>query len=287
MKDYQSEFAVEKMCKVFCVSRSAYYAWLRRKPSKRALENQVLKAAIQELHQQTKSRLGSPKMRIELKDRGMLVSRPRVARLMKQLGLRSIICKKFKVSTTDSNHGYLASKNLMDRDFSASRPGEKWVSDITYVRTKQGWIYLTIVMDLFDRKIIGWSMSTTMEAGKTVIAAFKMAILTRPANPWELMFHSDRGVQYACEEFRKLLTTYKIHQSMSRKGDCWDNAVAENFFKIIKSELIYHIPELTIYQTQMEIFEFIEIWYNRKRKHSYLNFLTPEQFGKTQSIIAA
>lgn len=287
MKDYQSDFAVEKMCKVFCVSRSAYYAWLRRKPSKRALENQVLKAAIQELHQQTKSRLGSPKMRIELKDRGMLVSRPRVARLMKQLGLRSIICKKFKVSTTDSNHGYLPSKNLMDRDFSASRPGEKWVSDITYVRTKQGWIYLTIVMDLFDRKIIGWSMSTTMEAGKTVIAAFKMAILTRPANPWELMFHSDRGVQYACEEFRKLLTTYKIHQSMSRKGNCWDNAVAENFFKIIKSELIYHIPELTIYQTQMEIFEFIEIWYNRKRKHSYLNFLTPEQFGKTQSIIAA
>ena len=287
MKAHQEEFAVERMCKVFGVSRSAYYDWQSRKPSKRALENQVLKATIQELHQQTKSRLGSPKLTLELKDRGLLVSRPRVARLMKQLGLRSIISKKFKVTTTDSNHGHLPSENLLDRDFTASRPGEKWVSDITYVRTKQGWLYLTIVMDLFDRKIIGWSMSATMEARKTVIAAFRMAIQNRPIHPWQLIFHSDRGVQYACEEFRTLLKTYKIHQSMSRKGNCWDNAVAENFFKIIKSELIYHIPELPTDQIQLEIFEFIEIWYNRKRKHSYLNYLTPEQFETSQATLAA
>lgn len=287
MKDHQGEFAVERMCRVLGVARSAYYDWLTRKPSKRTLENQVLKSTIQELHRQAKFRLGSPKLTVELKDRGFFVSRPRVARLMKQLGIRSIISKKFKVTTTDSNHDHLPSKNLLARDFTASRPGEKWVSDITYVRTKQGWLYLTIVMDLFDRKIIGWSMSTNMDAKGTVIAAFKMAIQTRPVNPYELTFHSDRGVQYACEEFRKLLKTHKIHQSMSRKGNCWDNAVAENFFKIIKSELIYHLPELTIDQTRMEIFEFIEIWYNRKRKHSFLKYLTPEQFEKTATTIAA
>lgn len=287
MKDHQVEFTVEKMCGVFGVARSAYYDWLTRKPSKRALENQILKGTIQELHRQTKSRLGSPKLTLELKDRGLIVSRHRVARLMKQLGIRSIISKKFKVTTTDSNHKHLPSENLLDRGFTASRPGEKWVSDITYVRTKQGWLYLTIIMDLFDRKIIGWSMSTTMEAKGTVIAAFKMAVQTRPVNPCQLIFHSDRGVQYACEEFRKLLKAHKIHQSMSRKGNCWDNAVAENFFKIIKSELIYHIPPSTIDQTRREIFEFIEIWYNRKRKHSYLNYLTPEQFGKSNQSKAA
>lgn len=287
MKEHQGEFAVEKMCRVFEVSRSGFYAWLIRKPSKRALENQAFKATILELHQLSKFRLGSPKLTSELRDRSMLVSRPRVARLMKQLGIRSIICKKFRIATTDSNHEHQPSENLLNRNFTASKPGEKWVSDITYVKTSQGWLYLTIIMDLFYRKIIGWSMSTTMEAERTVIAAFKMAILNRPVTPLELIFHSDRGVQYACGEFRNLLKAYKIRQSMSRKGNCWDNAVAESFFKIIKSELIYHIPELTIDQTRVEIFEFIEIWYNKKRKHSFLKYLTPEQFGKTKSKIAA
>jgi putative transposase len=206
---------------------------------------------------------------------------------MKQLEIRSIIHRKFKVVTTDSNHGHTLSPNLLDRDFTASRPGQKWVSDITYVRTNQGWLYLTVVLDLFDRKIIGWSMSRNMEAGNTVIAAFKMAIRNRPVNPEELIFHSDRGVQYACGEFRNLLQSYRILQSMSRKGNCWDNAVAENFFKILKSELIYHIPNLQYDQTRIEIFEFIEIWYNKKRKHSYLNYLTPEQFEKSNQSKAA
>lgn len=287
MKEHQGEFAVEKMCDVFDVSRSSFYDWLNRKPSKRVLENEVLRQTIQEVTEQTRSRLGSPKLTLELEDRGIFVSRPRVARLMRSMGIRSIISKKFKVCTTESDHPYAPSKNLLDRDFTATQPREKWVSDITYVRTQQGWLYLTVVMDLFDRKIIGWSMSSTLEAQPTVLAALQMALGKRPVNPNELIFHSDRGVQYASEEFRALLQRHQIIQSMSRKGNCWDNAVAENFFKIIKSELIYQLPLLNIGQTQIEIFEFIEIWYNKKRKHSHLNYLTPEQFGeKAKTLIA-
>lgn len=287
MRAHQREFAVEKMCSVFGIPRSSYYDWLRRKPSKRALENDVLRQTIQEVTEQTRSRLGSPKLTLELEDRVILVSRPRVARLMKSMGIRSVISKKFKVCTTESNHPYAPSKNLLDRDFTATRPGEKWVSDITYVRTQQGWLYLTVIMDLFDRKIIGWSMSRTLQANQTVIAALRMALRKRPINPNELIFHSDRGVQYACEEFRRLLQKHQIIQSMSRKGNCWDNAVAESFFKIFKSELIYQLPIQNIGQAQVEIFEFIEIWYNNKRKHSYLNYLTPEQFGAKAKTWAA
>ena len=287
MKAHQGEFAVEKMCRVFGVSRSSYYDWLHRRPSRRTLENEVLKAAIKELHRQTRQRLGSPKLTLELRDRGISVSRPRVARLMRQMGIRSIISRRFRVVTTDSNHGHIPSENLLERDFTAVGPGQKWVSDITYVRTTQGWLYLTVIMDLYDRKVVGWSMSPTMEAEKTVVAAFRMAVKTRPVNPRELIFHSDRGIQYACDRFRGLLKASHIRQSMSRKGNCWDNAVAENFFKIIKSELIYHIPELDAGRARAEIFEFIEIWYNRQRKHSYLNYMTPEQFGKGNKKNAA
>ena len=206
---------------------------------------------------------------------------------MKQLGIKSIICKKFSAMTTDSNHVHIPSENLLNRVFTASEPGKKWVSDLTYVKTLQGWLYLTIIMDLYYRKIIGWAMSETMDASCTVISVFKMTIKKRPKIPFELIFHSDRGVQYACAKFKNLLKAYKINQSMSRKGNCWDSAVAESFFKIIKSEMIYH----TQYQDQnlakTAIFEFIEIWYNVKRKHSYLNYLTPNQFGQTNKTIAA
>ena len=259
------------MCKVFKVSRSGFYEWLNRKPSKRALENQTLSETIQSLYNLSKCCSGSPKLTLDLKDRGIYVSRPRVARMMRKMGIRSIICKKFKVITTDSNHSYSISPNLLNREFSAERKGQKWVSDITYIRTLQGWLYLTIVMDLYDRKVIGWSMSNGMDAESTVIEAFKMAIKNRPIKSNELIFHSDRGVQYACNKFRALLNKNKVIQSMSRKGDCWDNAVAENFFKIIKSEMINHSNFQTRKEASMAIFEFIEIWYNKKRRHSYLN----------------
>ena len=180
------KIAVEKMCQVFTVSRSSYYKWLNRKPSKRSLEVLVLKEAIKKMNAGTKFRMGSPKITVELRDQRLFVSRVRVARLIKLMGIRSIITKKFRVSTTDSNHFYVLSVHLLDRDFTAPALAEKWVSDITYVRTKQGWLHLTVVMDLSDRKIISWSMSDSLAAKTTVIGALNMALRLRPIHPNKL-----------------------------------------------------------------------------------------------------
>ena len=278
MKDHRHEYTVEKMCAFFGFGKSGFYDWLTRKPSKRAEERKILAAEIQLLHSSSKGRYGSPKITMDLRDRGFAASRPRVARIMKELGLRSVVAGKFRVCTTDSNHGFMISGNILDRNFTARGPSRVWVSDITYIRTEQGWLYLTIIMDLYDRKIIGWSMSTTMKASETVIAAWRMAVMNRGFTKG-LIFHSDRGVQYACGEFRRWLDPEKTTQSMSRKGNCWDNAVAVSFFKILKSETCYKKYE-TVSQAKRELFEFIEIWYNRTRRHSALGYLTPEQFGK-------
>lgn len=279
MKEHRGDFAVEKMCKVFEVGRSGFYDWLTRKTSKRAIEREVLTKEIRKIYEESKGRYGSPKITIELNDRSFCVSRPRVARIMRAEGIRSTISKKFRVCTTDSAHGLKISPNLLDRNFNPTTPAKAWVSDITYIRTKEGWLYLTIIMDLYDRKIIGWAMSTTMFASETIIPAWRMAKINRPFIK-NLMFHSDRGVQYACEEFRSELNPEKVLQSMSRKGNCWDNAVAESFFKILKSETSYRKYE-SIRHAKQEIFNFIEIWYNRKRRHASLGYLTPETFGKT------
>jgi len=272
------KFGVEKMCKVFKVSRSGYYHWLNRKPSSRQIETNKIKQEIKVLYEQSKNRYGSPKITEQLKNAGWQVSRPRVARIMRSEGIRSIIDKKFKKSTTDSNHDYPIAENHLNRDFSADQVAKKWVSDITYIPTKQGWLYLTIILDLFDRKIVGWALSTTMSANDTVIAAWRMAIKNRTAKG--ILFHSDRGVQYASKAFRKEIQQYETKQSMSRKGNCWDNAVAENFFKILKSEMVYQTKYQSILQAKTDVFEFIEIWYNRKRIHAYLGYKTPEQYYK-------
>lgn len=163
MKDHSHEYTVEKMCGVFGFGRSGYYDWLNRTPSKRAEQKEILSTEIKKLHAQSKGRYGSPKITMDLRARGFIASRPRVARLMKALGLRSIIAGKFKVCTTDSNHGFRISRNLLDRNFTPKGPSKAWVSDITYVRTAQGWLYLTVIMDLYDRKIIGWSMSSSLQ----------------------------------------------------------------------------------------------------------------------------
>jgi len=188
------------MCLAFKVSKSGYYHCKDRKPSKRAIENQVVSKEINILFNESKGRYGSPKITHELREKGWKISRPRVARIMRQEGLKSIICKKFRGVTTDSKHQFPVASNVLNRNFSASRPAEKWVSDITYIPTSQGWLYLTIVMDLFDRKIIGWSLSTDMTTGNTVLAALRMALLNRSVDR-PLTFHSDRGVQYASYAF--------------------------------------------------------------------------------------
>jgi transposase InsO family protein len=281
-----SEFPIEKMCKAFKVSRSGYYDWLGRKPSKRAIEKQKIESAIRIIYQESKGRYGSPKITKELELRGMVVSRPRVARMMKSGGFKSIIQKKYRMATTDSKHGYPVAENHLNRNFKALSPGQKWVSDITYIRTDQGWLYLTIIMDLYDRKIIGWALSNTLITRDTVLPAWRMALINRPIYG-HLIFHSDRGVQYASEDFRKELRGKPVTQSMSRKGNCWDNAVAENFFKILKSEMVNHHHFFSLSYAKNEVFEFIEIWYNRKRKHSYLGYLTPVEYGLNQLLNVA
>ena len=265
------------MCKVFKVSRSGYYSWIKRKPSKWDIENQKILEQIRQIHQESKQIYGSPKITEELRDRKVKVSRPRVARLMKKAQIRSKTVKKFK-ATTDSKHRYPIVENKLNRNFKVDEIGKVWVSDITYIWTQQGWLYLTIIMDLADRKIIGWSLSHSLKATQTVIPAWKMAITNRAIID-QLIFHSDRGVQYASNALAHLLETHpKVSRSMSRKGDCWDNAVAENFFKLIKSEMVYHFKFRTRDQAKMAVFEYIEIWYNRKRKHSALGYVSPEEF---------
>ena len=242
------------------------------------MERQKLKHMIRSVYRESKGRYGSPKITQELRFKGMRVSRPRVARIMRSEGIKSIIQKRYRVSTTDSKHNYPVADNHLKRNFKTQAPGQVWVSDITFVRTGQGWLYLTVVMDLFDRKVIGWALSRTMAAADTILAAWKMALINRPITS-QLIFHSDRGVQYASQEFREALKEKPVTQSMSRKGDCWDNAVAESFFKILKSELISHCHYISQMHAKNDVFEFIEIWYNRKRRHSYLGYLTPEEFG--------
>lgn len=274
------------MCEVFKVSRSGYYHWLNRKASKRAIETRYLKMIIKSVYKESKCRYGSPKITHELRNKGFVVSRPRIARLMRQEGMRSIIQKRYRVCTTDSRHNYRIAENHLRRNFQVKEPGRVWVSDITYIATKQGWLYLTVIMDLYDRKIIGWALSETMCTELTILPAWRMALINRPLNS-RLIFHSDRGVQYACNDFKKALNDKQVIQSMSRKGNCWDNAVAENFFKILKSELINHRKYANRFEAKNEIFEFIEIWYNRKRLHSYLGYMTPEEFGKNKILNVA
>ena len=264
------------MCKVLKVSSSGYYYWRKHPVGVRQLKQRQLLTDIRQVHTQSQSRYGSPRIADELRERGVKVSRNRVARLMHQAAIRSIMYKKYRVQTTDSAHDYPVAKNLLNREFTAEKPGQKWVSDITYIPTGEGWLYLTTVLDLADRKVVGWALSDTLKAVDTSVAAWRMALKNR-AISGQLLFHSDRGVQYACSEFRDQLKGLPVVQSMSRKGNCWDNAVAESFFKTFKSELVNHVVFQTRSEARLATFEYIEVWYNRRRKHSSLNYQTPAQ----------
>ena len=255
------------MCKVLRVSRSSYYNWLTRNPSRQSIENLELSDRIKKIYELSKRTYGSPRVTIKLLEEGFHVSRPRVARLMNKLGLKSIIRKKW-IITTDSRHKYPIVENKLNRNFNVIRPCQVWVSDITYIKTFQGWLYLTVIIDLFDRKVIGWSFSRSLKAAYTTVPAWKMAVRNRMITK-KLIFHSDRGIQYACYEFANLLSSYKlVDRSMSRKGDCWDNAVAESFFKTLKVEHIYHHSYRTFKEAELSIFEYIESWYNVNRIHT-------------------
>ncbi len=249
------------------VSRSAYYNWKKRKPRKWDIENQILINQIEDVFQDSRKTYGSPRIAIELGRRGVKASRPRIARLMKKQNLVSVRRKKFK-TTTNSKHRYPVVENKLNRQFTVDAPGQVWVSDISYIKTRQGWLYLTVILDLADRHVVGWSMSDTLYARETTMAAWAMAIKRRPITR-ELIFHSDRGIQYACTDFSTMLDAYpKVTRSMSRKGDCWDNAVAESFFNTLKTEWVYQHRYITRQQARISIFDFIETWYNQRRIHT-------------------
>ena len=279
MKFHQQFFTVEKMCKTLKISCSSYYNWKQNIDGKRSAQDEALLSEIKTIHKFSHQTYGSPRVYNELKNKDICVSRAKVARLMSKNNIRSVHAKKFKI-TTNSKHNYPVCDNILDRNFNPEREGKVWVSDITYIASKEGWLYLTIVLDLYDRKAIGWALSSRMFASETVIPALKMAKLNRPIVD-DLIFHSDRGVQYACNEFKKQLENPLIKQSMSRKGNCWDNAVAESFFKSLKKECVYRNNYLTRKEAELSVFQWIEMWYNTSRIHSSLGNKSIKEFAKS------
>lgn len=275
MNDHKTLFPIRTMSRVFGVSRSGYYRWLIRPPSKRSLLNNKLRQAIQRVWESSNKKYGSPRLHRQLAAEGWEVSRQRIARLMAQMGIASRIRRKW-VKTTQSNHQWPVAPNLLDRNFSPENLSEVWVSDITYLPGEAGWLYLTTVMDLGDRQILGWSLAEGMSAKQTTVEALEQALVRRRPGKG-LLFHSDQGVQYACEEFTGKLGKHRITQSMSRKGNCWDNAPAESFFKTLKYELDMPDRYQSYRHAKAAIFDFIEIWYNRKRLHSALDYQSPAQ----------
>ena len=266
---------VGRMCNVLDVSRSGYYAWLKRPESKRKKENRKLAVRIRMIHNQNRKIYGSPRIHRELNDQGVSCTRNRVARIMKREGIRSIVPRKFRV-TTDTKHNLPVAPNLLKQNFDVKEPNKVWLADITYIPTFEGWLYLASVMDLGSRRIKGWSMNDRLTK-ELALNAFKMAISNQP-EPKGIIHHSDRGSQYASHEYQKTLTDNGLICSMSRKGNCWDNAPMESFFHTLKTECVYGFKYKTRQEAKASLFDYIEIFYNRQRRHSALQYMNPCQY---------
>jgi transposase InsO family protein len=263
------------MCQTLGVSPSAYYEWEREQESQHARRDNELLELIRALFAQFRARYGAPRIHGELANMGINVSRKRVARLMREAGIRAKGARKYK-ATTDSKHALPVSPNLLERKFTVEARNEVWVSDITYLWTRQGWMYLAVIIDLFSRRVVGWSLSERMTAD-LVCGALDSAVAKRQPGPG-LLFHSDRGSQYASRAFRRRLWRCRMVQSMSRKGNCWDNAVAESFFATLKKELVRDYVFESRDAARSAVFEYIEVFYNRQRAHSLLSYATPTSF---------
>lgn len=281
VSNHQSEFPIFLMCRVLEVSRSGYYAWLKHPESKRDQDDKALSQEILEIHQESFCTYGSPRVYRELKRRGKHIGEKRIVRLMRKDGLRAKTKRKFKV-TTDSRHNFPVAPNLLNREFTPAELNKVWASDITYIWTAEGWLYLAVVMDLFSRTIVGWSMSERMTR-ELVINAFVMA--TKRRNPPSgLLHHSDRGSQYASADYQNILAKHGAICSMSRKGNCWDNAPVESFFGTLKREHVFHNRYLNRAQARQSIFVYIEQFYNRKRIHSALGYRTPSEMEQFKLV---
>lgn len=277
IRDHRDEFPITRMCSVIGVSRSAFHHWVRCPTRSREQRRENLIEQIKSIRtERFMDRYGSPRMTHELKERGVDVCENTVAKVMKEADLPAKTSSRFIPRTTESNHDHAIASNKLDRDFDATAPNQKWVSDITYIPTDEGWLYLAGVMDCFSRKIVGWSMSEKMPAELTC-DALTMAIKTRKPDEG-LLHHSDRGVQYACEQYQSLLTEHEIECSMSRVGNCYDNALKESFWSTLKREAIGGRKFKTRVEARAALFEYIEVFYNRKRRHSSLGYVSPERF---------
>ena len=277
IKDHRHRWPAAVMCRVLRVTRSGFYAWLNRKPSPRQVRRQQLLARIRVAHAQNRELYGSPRVHRALLNEGESVSRNTVAKLMKQAKIKARTRRSYVPRTTDSTHVQPVAQNVLDRDFAAPAPDCKWVADITYIPTGEGWLYLAAVLDCFSRKIVGWSMAEHMETD-LVSDALKMALQHRQPDGTRLLHHSDRGVQYASDTYQHLLEQHGITVSMSHRGDCYDNAMMESFWATLKTELVHHQNYATHQQARQSIFEYVEVFYNRQRLHSSLGYVSPESF---------
>ncbi len=275
MENLCNDYPIVRMASVFNINRGGFYRWIKHPLTKREIEDIKLSKKVKNIFFEYKQRYGSPRISKELQEQGITCSKNRVCRLMKESNLIPKARRKFKV-TTNSNHNHKASPDLVKRNFKPSKPDQVWVSDLTYIRTKSGWLYLCIILDLFSRKVIGWSMDKKMNTNM-FIKALDMAYENRIPEPG-VIFHSDRGIQYASDIFRQKLKDYKMVQSMSRQGNCLDNAPAESFFHTLKVEEVYGQTYESRQEAKSCIFEYIEIFYNRKRRHSYLGLESPLDF---------
>ena len=271
----KAHYPLTVLCRVLQVSRSGFYAWLRREPSKREVQDRKLQTEVAAIHKASRGTYGSPRVHEELKAREFAVGRKRIARLMQAAGLTGLPPRRFR-TTTDSAHAYPLAENVLDRDFTATAPNQVWAGDITYVRTWEGWLCLAVIIDLYSRRVVGWALGNDLRRDLVLRALYMALGLRQPGEG--LVHHSDRGSQYASTEYQRLLEAREIRCSMSRKGDCWDNAVVESFFGTLKSELIHRRPWPTRRAARAAISEYVEVFYNRHRRHSYLGYVSPADF---------
>lgn len=277
-------FPVLAMCKVLGVTRSGFYAWKKRPKSARARADEQLGIVITALHEKSRKRYGSPRIHRALRNKGVRVGAKRIARLMRAAGLVTRQKRRFR-RTTDSNHSNPIAPNVLERDFEPAAPNQAWAGDVTYIATGEGWSYLAVLLDLFSRRVVGWAMSTTNDTA-LALAALQDAVCTRRTVPTGIVHHTDRGSPYASDDYRNALKQYGMTPSMSRTGDCWDNAVSESVFATLRAELVDHERYSTAEAAERSIGEYIENFYNVERLHSHLDCVSPSEFELKMHLAA-
>jgi putative transposase len=281
IQEHDRRYPIRLMCRALAVSPAGYYAWRDRPESRRSVHNRALLLAIRVIHQESRETYGSPSIWDALIKQGHDVGEHRIARLMRVAGIRAKTVKKWR-ATTDSDHTWPVATNTLNRQFQVKRPNRVWAGDITYIWTTEGWLYLAVVLDLYSRTVIGWAMGSRLTVELTE-RALTMALANRTPTAG-LLHHSDRGSQYAATSYQRLLGEHGITTSMSRKGNCWDNACVESFFGTLKRELVYHRHYATREEATQDIFEYIEVFYNRRRRHSTLGYDSPAEYEARMAV---